>query len=232
MHIETLDSGAALARRAADLVGAARGAVALPSGKTPVATYAELARRARAGELDLGDITAFALDELAGVPGDHPATNRAYFARHFPPPIDVFDGGAADPVAECRRVEAAIAAAGGLELAVLGIGANGHIAFNEPGSPLDSRARLVELAPSTRRGYAGAFGSLEATPRRGLTLGVADLLMARRVILLATGAPKAAIVARALEGPVTTEVPASALQRHADLTVLVDRAAAVRLRTA
>jgi glucosamine-6-phosphate deaminase len=209
-------------------------AIALPSGKTPRGLYDELARRVAEGRADLSGVTAFAIDELYGVPPGHPATNASYFARHVAPRIPlralhVMASDAPDPAAECAAFTKLIEDAGGLELAVVGIGRNGHIAFNEPGSPFDSRARLVELTEETREPYVEAFGSLEATPARGLTLGIADLRAARRVVLLALGADKAEIVSQALEGAVTDAVPASVLRRHDNLTVVLDQPAGSRL---
>lgn len=240
MRIEVLADEQQLARRAADLVcNLARerpdATLGLASGSTPLGLYGELARRAREGRADLSGITAFAIDELYGVASGHPATNASYFRQRLTSQVrlrgfHVMESEAADPEAECARFLDLIEKAGGLNLVVLGIGRNGHIAFNEPGSPFDSRARRVALAPETRAAYAPAFGSLGATPAEALTLGISDLLVARRVLQLATGDDKAPAVAAAFEGPPTEALPASALQRHADLTVLLDRAAASRLR--
>jgi len=241
MRCDVADSPEALARRAADavcrLVQRKPGAVlGLASGATPLALYAELAGRIAAGAADFRATTAFAVDELHGVPRGHPATNASYFARQLAGvplrALHILDSEAAEPAAECARFRRLIEAAGGFDLVVLGIGANGHVAFNEPGRAFDARAGRVALADSTRRVYAPAFGSFEATPVFGLTLGVADIVSTRAVLLLATGAEKAEGVARALEGPVTEQVPASALQKHAGLTVLLDRAAASRLSSA
>ncbi len=207
----------------------------LPSGRTPLAFYDELARRVGSGEAGFSGVTAFAIDELYGVPRDHPATNASYFRRHLTERIPlralrVMDSEAPDADAECARFLKLIDAAGGLDLAVLGVGVNGHIAFNEPGSPFDSRARRIALERSTREPYAQAFGSLDAVPTHGLTLGIADLMAARRILLLASGALKAKAVAEALEGRATEEVPASVLQRHPDVTVVLDREAASLLK--
>jgi glucosamine-6-phosphate deaminase len=238
MRCHVSDGPGDLALRAADAVCAAierkRGSVlGLASGATPVGLYAELAARVRAGGADLRNISAFAVDELHGVPRGHPATNASYFGRHLSDvplrALHVPDSEAADPAAECGRFRRLIEAAGGFDLVVLGIGVNGHIAFNEPGTPFGSRARRARLADATRRAYAPAFGSFEATPEFGLTLGIADIVSAREVLLLASGAAKAGVIALALEGPVTEEVPASVLQVHAGLTVLLDREAAARL---
>jgi len=228
------------AARAADIVAVAvrrkpDAVLGLPTGRTPLGLYDELARRVAANEIDFGRATAFAIDELYGVLSDHPATNTSYLARSFASvpmraPL-VMNSAAPDAEAECTRFAALLEAAGGLDLALLGIGRNGHIAFNEPGAAFDSRARRVRLEDSTREQYVPAFGSLAATPESGLTLGMAELFAAREVLLLANGADKAAIVARTLEGPVSEDVPASALQRHANASVVLDREAAEGLAT-
>ena len=240
MRIEIVDAQD-FARRAADLViDAVRrksdAVLGLPTGSTPLGMYEELARRAAASEIDFSRATAFAIDELHGVPRDHPATNASYLARALAGiplrALHVMDSAAPDPGTECARFAAMLHAAGGLDLAVLGIGRNGHIAFNEPGSAFDSRTRRVRLEDSTREPYVGYFGSLDATPAFGLTIGMAELLAARELLLLVTSASKAAIVARALEGAISEDVPASALQRHTNATVLLDRAAAAELHHA
>jgi glucosamine-6-phosphate deaminase len=209
-----------------------RAALGLATGRTPIGMYAELKRRAATGAVYFEHVTAFAIDELHGVPAAHPVTNASYLAAHAPAPLraHVMDCAASDGNAECERFASQIEKSGGLDLAILGIGVNGHLAFNEPGSTLDSRARRVRLAASTREPYIEAFGSLDATPEFGLTLGMYELLAAREVLLLANGAAKAAIVARALDGPVTEDVPAAALQHHANVTVVLDQVAASGLR--
>jgi len=226
--------------RAAEIVAALVAArpdavLALPAGNTPRPVYAELARRHRDERLSFARATVFALDEYAGVGPEH----RASFARfldeelyrHVDLPPDrahAPEATAADLDAACAGYERAIAAAGGLDLCLLGIGGNGHVAFNEPGSPFDSRTRVVDLADDTRAAAAAAFGGGPA-PARALTIGIATILSARRCVLLAYGAPKAAVVARAIDGPATPALPASALQLHADATFIFDTAAASRL---
>jgi len=242
MPTEIVGTEGELAQRAAEIVcGLVREepgvALGLASGKTPLGLYAELARRVRARETDLSGITAFAVDELHGLSRQHPATNASYFREHLTRqvPLRAFhlmDSEAKPAEEECARLLRLIEQAGGLALVVLGIGKNGHLGFNEPGSPLDSRCRRVCLDRPTRETYAPLFGSLDGVPAFGLTLGLADLLGARAVLLLATGADKAEMVAQALEGPVAEAVPASALQRHPRLTVLLDREAGARLRHA
>jgi glucosamine-6-phosphate deaminase len=239
MRIEIAESATDLARRAAEAVceiveERRDAAMALPSGSTPLGMYDELARRASAGVADLSGTTIFAVDELYGIDPEHPATNASYFRRHVSGrmtlrTLHVMRSDAAESSRECARFVSLIEAAGGLDLAVLGIGVNGHIAFNEPGSPFASHARLVELARSSREAYAEAFGSFEATPSRGLTLGIADLMAARRVLLMADGETKAAAVAAALEGPVTELLPAAVLQLHTNALAVLDREAASQL---
>jgi glucosamine-6-phosphate deaminase len=234
VHIATAEEFAA---RAADVVRGVvikkpRAVLGIATGRTPIGMYAELTRRAAAGGVYFEHVTAFAVDELYGVPTQHPATNASYLAKHAPAPmrVRVMESNAPDADAECARFAEAIEKADGLDMVILGIGVNGHLAFNEPGSPFESRARPVRLERSTREAYVEAFGSLEATPEYGLTLGMQELLSAREVLLLADGATKASIVARALEGPLTEDVPASALQRHANVTVVLDEGAAGLLR--
>jgi glucosamine-6-phosphate deaminase len=238
MRCYVTNTPAALARQAAGIVCAViernpDAVLGLATGATPVGLYAELSARVRTGAVDLQNVTAFSVDELYGVPRAHPATNASYFARHLAGvplrALHVLDSEAIDPVAECARFRRLIEAAGGFDLVVVGIGVNGHIAFSEPGIAFDSRAGRVALAESTRRDYTQAFGSFEAAPAFGLTLGIADIVSAREVLLLATGTEKAGVVALALEGPVTDQVPASVLQKHAGLVVLLDSAAAARL---
>lgn len=234
--IVAADSGE-LGSRAADLLAEALAArpdavLGLPTGRTPVSSYAELTRRSTQGGIDLTRAVAFALDEWLGVSPDHPATNAAFFRRHLSVPLaalHLMRSDADDPAAECAAFQSLLRESGGLDLALLGIGLNGHLAFNEPGSGFDSRCRGIDLAETTRRAHASEFGGLAATPRRGLTLGLADIMEARQALLLASGPGKAAVLARALCGPLTEDLPASILQRHPALVVVADRAAAAEL---
>lgn len=239
MQLHIADDAREFARLAADVICTVvtrrpEAVLGLPSGKTPLAVYDELAARVTDGRADLSGVTAFAIDELHGLPPEHPATNASYFRRHLLQRVPlrafyVMHSATSDPDAECRRFAERIDAAGGLDLIVLGIGVNGHIAFNEPSSPFDSRARCVALEPSTRAAFSPVCGSLAAVPSHGLTLGIADLLDARESLLLASGPEKAQIAAQALTRPPTPKVPASALQYHPKLTVVLDRDAASSL---
>ena len=216
-----LDELMALAARYAHPV------VGLPTGKTPVGLYEELARLAAGGRADVRLWRPFAIDEYVGM-RSHPCSNRAFFARYWnaipgAAAVEQFDPEAADLEAEATAFAGRLAKAGGLDIAVLGIGMNGHVAFNEPGSLRDSTARVVTLHSESRASAAACWG--DETPTRGLTLGLVELLAAPSVLLLADGAAKAGIVARALRGLISPDCPASFLQEHPGLTVVLDEAA-------
>lgn len=208
----------------------------LPTGETPLGLYRELGRLHQEGILDFAQATAFNLDEFLGIPPEHPASFHTYMeqnfwgrvnlpreARHIP------HGLPADPEAECRRYEARIEEKGGLDLAVLGIGENGHIAFNEPGTPWASATHVAPLSEATRRAEAPRFGGLEKVPRQAITMGIRTIMNAREILLLVSGERKREILARSLRGPVSAEIPASVLQLHPALTVIADRAALAAL---
>jgi glucosamine-6-phosphate deaminase len=224
------------ARLVCEAVAARPDAVlALPAGNTPRPVYAELARLHAAGEVTFGRAAAFNLDEYVGLPGGHRASFRRFVEETLLAYVDLPrarahapDGMAGDLAASAAAYERAIAEAGGIDLALLGLGSNGHIAFNEPGTAFDSRTRVVVLSEETRSANRTAFAP-EPVPTRALTVGIATILAARRCVLLATGAPKAEAVARALEGTISEAVPASALRRHPDATFVLDEPAASRL---
>jgi glucosamine-6-phosphate deaminase len=237
MPVEIVADEAALALRACDLMCdlAARKPEAvfgLPTGATPVPAYFELTRRSDTGKCDLRRVTMFAVDEFLGAPRTAPGTNSAFFKQHLRVPVralHVPNPAAEDPEEHIDAFAGAVRRSGGFDLCVLGVGVNGHVAFNEPGSERDSRARVVELSEETRRAHAATFGSLDAVPRRGLTLGIADLLESRALLVLAAGPHKAEPVARAVEGERSADVPASWLRDHDDVTWLLDEAAAAAL---
>ena len=227
------------ARLVARLVRAKPSAVlGLPTGSTPRPLYAELAGLHRKEGLSFAHVRTFNLDEYVGIPPDHPGSFRHYMEealfRHLdlaPANIHLPDGMAADVPAACAAYEAAIAAAGGLDLVLLGLGEDGHIAFNEPTSSFGSRTRIKTLSARTRAANQEAFGN-DPVPQHVITMGIATILSARKCVLLASGARKAAAVARMVEGPLTAMLPASALQLHAHATVIVDDAAATGLALA
>lgn len=201
--------------------------VGLPTGGTPLGFYRQVVER----QLDLSHSTAFNLDEYVGLSPDHPQSYASYMRenllRHLPVGAwHIPNGQAADLEAECQRYEAAISAAGGLDLVFLGIGHNGHIGFNEPGTPLDARTRVVRLTETTRAANARFFPSPAEVPTQAISMGIKTILSARQVVLLASGRGKAEALLAAVTGPVTPAVPASALQTHPNVVVLVDAAAA------
>jgi glucosamine-6-phosphate deaminase len=207
-------------------------ALALPTGATPRGIYAELVRQHRTEGLSFARVSAFNLDEYVGLPLEHPrsfrrALHEALYSQVDLPAAQTHapDATAADLLEACRRYEEAIVAAGGLDLVLLGLGRDGHIAFNEPTSSLGSRTRIKTLTEETRAANQPAFGP-EPVPRHALTIGIATILSARRIVLVAFGSAKADAVARTVEGPLTAMVPASALQLHPRATVIVDDAAA------
>jgi glucosamine-6-phosphate deaminase len=233
---------AALSRHAADIVDEAvhdrpAGVLALPTGNTPIEMYAQLVDLQRRRRTDWSRVTTFNLDEYVGVSPDHPESYAYFMQQHLfgqlrPPPAsrNLPNGPAPDPQAEAERYEAAIANAGGIDLAVLGIGTNGHIGFNEPGDALIAPTHVAEIADETwERNFPALArdGSAEAPRqfRRAYTMGIGTILQARSILLLASGAAKRVVLRAALEGPVTTRNPASFLQLHPDVTILCDRAA-------
>ncbi len=210
----------------------------LATGRTPRGVYAELVRRYERRELSFGEAWAFNLDEYWPLPPEHPASFTAAMRRDLVDRVDldpehwwIPDGGCPeDRLAEhAREFEARVVATGGLDLQLLGIGRNGHVAFNEPGSPADGRTRKVELQAETLEDAAAAFGGVEWVPRSAITMGLGTIARARRLLLVALGSHKAGIVGRALAGSATPDVPASLLRGHPGLEVILDRAAAAEL---
>ncbi len=228
----------AVAREIVELVRAKPTAVlGLPTGNTPIGVYRELIRARAAGEVSFARATAFNLDEFLGVEPGHAASFERWMETSFFAHVD-FErsrchiprvGGGADPLQVARDYESEIRAAGGMDLLLLGVGRNGHIGFNEPGSASDSRTRVVELHRETREDAANAFGGLEHVPTRAITMGVATMLDARAIRVLAFGARKAEIVRRTLLDPRSSACPATFLRGHRDVTLTIDRDAAASL---
>jgi len=239
------DTIEALVRRGAgsagsrDATGSTRApaVLGLATGSSPLPTYRELVARHRAGTgPSYAGVRTFNLDEYVGLPPGHPQSYLATIRREFTdglglPPEQVHGP---DPTPEDlptagERYEAEIVAAGGIDLQILGIGSDGHLAFNEPGSSLASLTRIKTLAEETRRDNARFFGSPGDVPRHVLTQGLGTILRARHLLLVATGEGKADAVAAAVEGPLTASCPASVLQLHPHATILLDEPAASRL---
>jgi glucosamine-6-phosphate deaminase len=231
-----------LARAAAERVAEAlarnpRPVLGLPTGRTPVRLYRELVSLHAAGRADFSHATTFNLDEFLGIQPSHPGSYRTFMQQHLfdhvnlpPERIHFLNGASDDPDAECRRYEDKIAAVGGIDLQILGIGTNGHIGFNEPARELAARTHRVRLKAETRRANAALFGAdPERVPAEALSMGMGTIMQARTILLLATGKSKARSVARLLDGIVTTKVPASFLQLHADVDILLDEPAAAEI---
>jgi glucosamine-6-phosphate deaminase len=221
-----------LVRRKPDAV------LGLATGSSPLPVYDELAARHERG-LDFSRASAFALDEYVGLPAGHPESYREVIRREFTDRVNIApenvhgpDGTATDIPAACDAYEQAIAAAGGVDLQLLGVGTDGHIGFNEPGSSFASRTRIKSLIEQTRRDNARFFANLAEVPHHVLTQGLGTIMAARHVVLLATGAQKAQAVRDFVEGPVAAICPASVLQFHPHATVLLDEAAASALKLA
>jgi glucosamine-6-phosphate deaminase len=190
----------------------------------------------REEDLDFSACHTFNLDDYVGLPREHPNSYHYYMRQHLFRHVNINlehthlpDGMAVDLEAECARYEALIASTGGIDLQLLGMGQNGHLGFNEPLSAFYSRTRVQVLSPATHEQNGPLFASPAEMPKRAITMGLGSILATRRCLLLVTGEPKAEIVARALEGPVTSMVPATALQFHPHCTVILDEAAASRL---
>ncbi|BBZ27486.1 glucosamine-6-phosphate deaminase [Mycolicibacterium madagascariense] len=210
----------------------------LATGSSPLAIYDELAARYDAGLVSFRQARGFTLDEYVGLPIDHPERYRTVIDTVFASRVDFApgavqgpDGAASDVPAACAAYEEAIRAAGGVDLQILGIGTDGHVGFNEPGSSLASRTRIKTLTKQTRIDNARFFGGdLDAVPTHCLTQGLGTIMEARHLILVATGRSKAEAVHHLVEGPVSAMWPATILQHHPHVTVLLDEAAARRLQ--
>ncbi len=208
----------------------------LATGKTPLGLYRELIELHIKGKMDFSSVSAFNLDEYLGLGETHPQSFAHYMDEHFLRHVNIreenihhLDGRPGDIEEHCRAYEEKIRSSGGIDVQILGIGKNGHIAFNEPGSALSSRTRLKILTRETVEANRSFFEREQDVPRFCLTMGIGTILETKMVLLLASGADKAEIVARAVEGPVTASMPASALQLHPRAKFVIDEAAASAL---
>lgn len=209
-----------------------RAVLGLATGTTPIGVYRALVRDHLKCGTSYRNVRTVNLDEYAGLGADHPQSYAYFMRENLFRHIDIPEGnthienGTADDAAEeCRRYNALLRELR-QDIQLLGIGSNGHIAFNEPGTPFDSETHVVELAESTVRDNSRLFRSLEEVPRRAFTMGLKNIMNAKRILVLACGANKAAAVLGMVKGPVTESLPASVLQRHSDCTLICDRAAA------
>ncbi len=205
----------------------------LATGGTPIDTYRELVRMHQQDGLEFSHVTTFNLDEYIGLAPDHPQSYRHFMQQQLLDHVNVDranthvpDGLAADPQAHAAEYEGRIAAAGGIDLQMLGIGHNGHIAFNEPGAAIDCRTRVVELTEQTIEKNSRFFESIDDVPRTALTMGIGTILEAKQILMLATGRDKAKAVQQAIEGEPESGNPASFLQLHGNVTFVLDQQAA------
>lgn len=228
---------AAAAAVAAQLERKPDSVLGLPTGRTSLAVYDELVRLHESGGADFSRAHTFNLDEFVGLPSTDKRTYCAFMQKHLFTRINLpaahihfLNGGARDHAAECDRFEREIAALGGLDLLLLGIGGNAHIGFNEPARALQARSHRTRLAIATRRANASLFGGrLDRVPREALTMGVGTMIAARAIVLIATGREKARAIGSMFDGRISTERPASVLQLHPNVEVIVDLPAAEKL---
>ena len=246
MEVVTVPSYKELSLRAAEIVCKAIGekpdlVLGLPTGATPIGLYRQLVAAYEQRQVDFARVRTFNLDEYLGLAPEHPASYYTYMRDHLlnhvnlpPKQVHIPNGATPTPGVECSAYEAAIAGAGYLDLAVLGIGQNGHVGFNEPGAELEASVHVARLSAETRRlAYAywsnsagNPFPSFTCFPNRAITMGMGTILKAKRILLLASGESKAHAVHQAVKGSLTPQVPASLLQLHCHVTLLVDSEAA------
>lgn len=205
----------------------------LATGSTPVPTYQAMAELYRAGAVDFSQVTTYNLDEYVGLDHDHEQSYYYFMMDNLfknvnvpTENVHVLSGIAADPEKECAAYDAAIDAAGGIDLQILGIGNNGHIAFNEPAESFAPTTHVVNLTESTIQANTRFFSSSDEVPRQALTMGIGSIMKARSIVIIATGAAKAQAVKDMITGPVDPSCPASVLQLHPCVTVMLDEAAA------
>lgn len=243
MEVVILKSADEVAVYAAKLVGVLLklrpdAVLGLATGSTPQALYRRLVTDYREGKISFKDVTTFNLDEYLGVAPDNPQSYRSYMNRELFDLIDIDKQNTFLPACKedenprevGQRYEEHIQSAGGINLQILGIGANGHIGFNEPSSSLGSRTRVKTLTQQTFHDNSRLFSSDEFQPTLAITMGITSIMEARKILLLATGAGKADAVGRMIEGPITAMCPASILQMHERVTVLLDEQAAAQLQ--
>lgn len=226
-----------MSRKAANLISAQvltkpDSVLGLATGSSPIGTYKELIRRYEMGDLDFSSIRTVNLDEYKGLSGDHEQSYRYFMDTHFFDNVNIDkantnvpNGLAEDTDGECARYDDLIASMGGIDLQLLGIGHNGHIGFNEPEDIFRKETHCVALAESTINANSRLFEKKEDVPRYAFTMGIKNIMMARKIVMVISGEDKADIVAKAFFGPVTPQVPASILQLHPDVSIVGDAAA-------
>ncbi|AXF57093.1 glucosamine-6-phosphate deaminase [Salicibibacter kimchii] len=221
------------ARVAGQIAEKENSVLGLATGGTPEGMYRQLAEQYQKGALSFRQVTTFNLDEYIGLPTSHSLNYHAYMKTHLFSKVDLLtentylpDGGAMDLTAECERYETLLREAGGVDLQVLGLGHNGHIGFNEPGTPFSSTTHVVELDEKTREANARFFDKRSDVPKKAITMGIETILAAREILVLVSGLDKAEALSAMLYREVTAAFPATALQKHPNVTVLADEQAA------
>lgn len=241
MNIIIADTYEEMSRKAADVIADCLAkdpscVLGLATGSTPIGLYAELVRDCEAGKISFADATTFNLDEYRGLDPRHDQSYRYFMQQNLFDHVNVDvarthvpDGSNPDADAACAAYEEAIAQAGGVDLQLLGLGHNGHIGFNEPCDCFPVDTHVVELTESTIQANSRLFDSIDEVPREAYTMGIGTIMRAAKVLVVANGEGKAQIVRDAFFGPVTPQVPASMLQLHPDVTVIVDKEAGALL---
>jgi len=204
----------------------------LATGSTPLGTYQEIIKKHKKEKLDFSQVTTFNLDEYVNLSSDHPQSYNYYMQKNLFQQINlqeknifIPDGKAQDLDKYCAWYEEKIQEKGGIDLQIVGIGRNGHIGFNEPGSKFSSQTRVISLDRKTIEDNARFFADISQVPRKAITMGIAGILQAKKILLLANGEHKAEIVFQALKGRISEDLPASVLQKHPDLVVILDQEA-------
>ncbi|MDD3655946.1 MAG: glucosamine-6-phosphate deaminase [Atribacterota bacterium] len=208
----------------------------LATGQTPVGMYQELIKKFKKGEIDFSQVVTFNLDEYYGLSPEHPQSYHYFMWDTFFQHININKeniyllNGITDNIdEECQRFEDLIKKRGGLDLQILGIGDNGHLGFNEPAIGLNSKTHLVNLSKATIRANVKYFDDIKEVPRQALTMGIGTIMKAEKIILLASGRKKSPVIVKTIKGPVSTEVPATVLQLHNEVSIILDQDAASKL---
>ena len=230
-----------MSRKAANIISAQiilkpNSVLGLATGSTPIGTYSQLVDWYKKGDLDFSEVTSVNLDEYKGLPGTNEQSYYYFMHQHLFNQVNIQErhthlpnGMEPDSKKECERYEELIRSLGGVDLQLLGMGHNGHIGFNEPGTPFDSQTHVVDLTDSTIEANSRFFASRDQVPTKAISMGIASIMAAKKIILFAYGDKKADAIFKMVKGPVTEEVPASVLQNHPDVTLILDEAAAAKL---
>ena len=231
-----------MSRKAANIISAQvilkpDSVLGLATGSSPIGIYKQLVKWYKKGDVDFSEVTTVNLDEYAGLPGDNDQSYRYFMNQNLFDHINIDkantnvpDGTAADLHAECERYEQVVASMGGVDIQLLGIGNNGHIAFNEPCDEFPEKTHVVDLTQNTIEANARFFQSMDEVPKQAITMGIGTIMKAKKIVLLANGPKKAQTIYDTVYGPITPKVPASILRLHPDVTIFVDEEAGALLK--